>query len=91
MIYNIYKIPFDENNVKQYVIEKHQYHGKLYSSVQMSGNQNLHNLKLKVVFNWVHAKNTSIDRMRSALKHTIGFSTPCTQTISTENNLRLVV
>ena len=47
MIDDVNKIPYDENEVKKYVMGMYQYHGKLHFSLRMSGYQTLGTSKLK--------------------------------------------
>ena len=74
MIDDVNKLPHDENEVNKYVMGMYQSYGKLHFSLRMSGHQNLKTLKLKI-FQWMRANNgfASIDRVKAALVHTIGF------------------
>jgi len=74
MIDDVNKIPYDETDVNKYVMGVYQYNGKLNFSLRMSGHQNIRHLKIKV-FQWMRVNNgfASIDKVRAALVHTIGF------------------
>jgi len=74
MIDDVNKIPYDEAEVMKYVMGLYQYNGKLNFSLRLSGHQNLRNLKIKV-FQWMRVNNSfaSIDKVKAALVHTIGF------------------
>jgi len=74
MIDDINKIPHDEKQVKKYVMGMYQSYGKLHFSLRMSGHQNIRELKIQV-FQWMRANGgfASIDKVRAALVHTIGF------------------
>jgi len=71
---DVNKIPDEKNMVDKYVAGVYQYHDKLHFSLRFSGHQELQKMKLKI-FAWMKSNDSfaTIDKVRAALVHTIGF------------------
>jgi len=74
MIDDTNKIPEEENLVKQYVAGLYTNNQRLHFTLRFSGHQELGAMKKKV-FSWMGRNRsfTSIDKVKAAVVHTVGF------------------